>query len=97
MTTTDLKNAAAEIEAKFFELGGKKEFFSEFLLTLGQSVEFGLNAEWVTTPLDLVSQWFNGRYAGEKQKTKLADVVSAIHEREGNGDKTYSILDKKFI
>jgi hypothetical protein len=96
MTINDLKNASAEIEAKYYELGGKKELFSEFLLTLGQSIEFELNADWVETPLDLVGQYFNGRFAGEKQRVKLADVVSAIHERT-HGDKTYSTLDKKFI
>ena len=96
MTTNDLKNTSAEIEARYYELGGKKELFSEFLLTLEQSVEFELIEEWVETPSDLVGQWFNSRFAGQKQKVKLADVVSAIHERT-HGDKTYSFIDKKFI
>lgn len=96
MTTNDLKNAAAEIEAKYYELGGKKEFFSEFLLCLGQSIEFDLTAEWVTSPLGLVSQWFNPRFAGKKEKVTVADAVNAIN-RTAEGDRAYSILDKKFI
>jgi len=95
MTTNDLKNAAAEIEAKFYELGGKKEFFSSFLMTLGQSIEFGLNAEWVEIPLDLVSQWFNPRFTGAKEKFSLREVVGKINNPDS--EKTYSILDKKYI
>ena len=97
MTTTDLKNAVADIEARYYELGGKKELFSEFFSTLQQSIEFELNADYVVTPQDLVGQWFTGRFAGEKQKVKMADVVASIHEKSGAADKTYSILDKKFI
>jgi len=97
MTTNDLTNAAPAIEAKYYELGGKKEFFSEFLMTLGQSIEFDLNEAWVETPIDLVSQWFTGRFKGEKQKITLADSISSIAERNGNLDKTFSHLEKAYL
>ncbi len=81
MTTQDLKNSKSEIIAKFYELGGIQSMLSEFMTTLLQAVEFGLNNS--EDCIELVEQFYNSRYAGIAAKQSLRETMGAINERNG--------------
>lgn len=80
MTTQDLKNNETAIIAKYYELTGIESMLKEFIVTLNQAVDFGLNE--TEDYLELVSQFFNARYEGKKQKVTLADSLAKFADRQ---------------
>lgn len=79
MTIENLKDNKQQIIARFYELGGIESMLVEFMITLKQAVEFGLNN--TDDYLELVMQFFTERYTGKKVKTSIADVLSSYKER----------------
>jgi hypothetical protein len=92
MTTQDLKNNKAEIIAKYKSLGGIDSMLSEFMGTLLQAVEFGLNE--TEDAILLVDQFYNTRYAGVAQKQNLRETMGAIAERNGGRYNTIGQFQK---
>lgn len=79
MTIENLKDNKQQIIAKYYELGGTESMLVEFMTTLKQAIEFGLNN--TDDCLELVMQFFTERYTGKKVKTSIADVVCSYKER----------------
>lgn len=88
MTKQDLKNSQAEVTAKYDELGGIESMLPEFMATLNEAIDFELNES--DEPLELVSQFFNDRYQGVKQKITLADSLAKIAERNEKSGKKWN-------
>jgi hypothetical protein len=97
MTQQDIRNAKDSIFQYFTERGGLPELFEGFMATLLQSNDFGLNEVYVTTPVELAGQWFNDSHMGKESRPKLVDQLAEFRERRGDGDKNWSILDKRWI
>lgn len=81
MTIQDLKTSKTQIIARFYELGGIQSMLNEFMCTMLQAVEFGLNNS--EDCIELVDQFYNSRYAGVAIKQNLRETIGAIEERNG--------------
>lgn len=94
MTLQNLKDNRDQIIAKYYELDGLETMLNEFMTTLKQAVEFGLNESEDT--MELVQQFFSDRYKGKKEKTSIADVVSAHIQSKENEGKTWNPIKSRF-
>ena len=93
MTTQNIHRAAAAIKVRYIKMGGKPELFDAFLKALINFNDF-FPGEY-SRPSQIIGKVFGPKYTGDRVKFDIREVVGKRANPSGN--KTYSILDKKYI